>query len=137
MSQAIPTPSPVVYALRNKKRQVIYVGLTTNLELRIQDHRKDHGTAFSSEILQSEFINETPREAERKWICRYHAEYGHRLRNLVGIKPPRQRSKFSPQSLGGKARSESLTPNARKDIARKGALAMWKKRRQEAKKRTK
>jgi hypothetical protein len=33
----------------------------------------------------------------------------------------------TPQSLGGKARSESLTREQRKEIARQGAMARWKK----------
>lgn len=32
-------------------------------------------------------------------------------------------------ALGGRARAESLTPEQRKQIARKGAKARWKKKR--------
>lgn len=70
---------PVVYALLNDKEEIFYVGLSSNLMIRMIHHRARFGQV-SSKVLQTEFINETPHEAEARWIKKLLSE-GYELKN--------------------------------------------------------
>ncbi|MFZ0271046.1 MAG: GIY-YIG nuclease family protein [Acidobacteriaceae bacterium] len=85
-----PDASPVIYILRDSQRRIFYVGQSKNIEARFRSHRRSFGTNISYEIIQTVFEDETPREAERRWIVHY-LELGEELTNQQSYKPPKER----------------------------------------------
>lgn len=72
--------TPLIYALTDEIGTVFYVGKTTNLDVRMKDHRDRFGDDVSVRVLQDSFPSETPRAAEKRWIEHYR-DQGVILRN--------------------------------------------------------
>lgn len=80
--EAITQKLPVVYLLESKDRKPFYIGFTRNQTERLTQHCHTYGKDIAMTILQDVFVNETPREAERKWIRHYHS-LGIQLTNVA------------------------------------------------------
>jgi GIY-YIG catalytic domain len=81
--------SPVIYVIRCAERGgPIYVGMTTDPRGRLHSHRARFGKLIDMEVLQEEFTDETPEEAERKWINHFS---NFPLLNVNKKLPPRKR----------------------------------------------
>lgn len=80
---------PVIYVIRCPERGgPIYIGMTTDPRGRLYQHRQRFGKLVDMDILQEEFIDETPEEAEGKWIVQFSQ---FPLFNLKKRLPPRKR----------------------------------------------
>jgi predicted GIY-YIG superfamily endonuclease len=74
----------VVYALTKPDGSVFYIGQTRNPHNRLQAHRCKFGKDISLKVLQDEFVDETPCDAEFRWIKTYEAH--GKLANVLGTK---------------------------------------------------
>jgi hypothetical protein len=77
----------VVYALTTIRGRVRYVGQTCNLKRRLQWHRAKIKWSFKVKIVQDSFIDESPAEAESRWI-RYYSAKGADLLNSTLVRKP-------------------------------------------------
>jgi hypothetical protein len=62
--------------------------MTSDPNGRLRQHQTRFGKLVDMEILQEEFVDETPEEAERKWIIKFS---DFPLLNIMKKLPPRKR----------------------------------------------
>lgn len=76
----------VIYALRNSRGEIFYVGKSRWPERRLGQHRYRFGQKTTMAVLQDSFpADELPEQAERRWIYKL-ASQGCRLANKVGCR---------------------------------------------------
>jgi hypothetical protein len=64
-------PRYAIYVLLDAEKEIFYVGQTTNPPERLRTHRVKFGWDITMRLIQNVFIDETPFEAEAKWIRHY------------------------------------------------------------------
>jgi len=127
--------SEVIYALKNASDETIYIGKTGNPKHRLATHRLRLGARVTMEIIQDKYFDETPGEAERKWVRRYR-QSGAALLNsrlvegleLVDKDPAKQffREMGRVGGLkGSRVVANRLSAEERTARARKAAMARW------------